>query len=65
MAGIITRAKQSPSKSRAPSQFGSSYTSFRDNKSGDLQARGARMLLLSVGSLGVVTMLLLAFKGIV
>ena len=64
MAGIITRAKPSSAKSRAPSQFGSSYTSFQDNKRGDLPVRVARMLLLSVGSMGVVTILLLAFQGV-
>ena len=64
MAGIITRVRQSRSKSPATSQFGSSYTLFQDKASSNLPVRLIRMTLLSVGSLGVVTMLLLAFQGV-
>ncbi len=64
MAGIITRAIQSRSKSPAPSQFGSSYTFFQDKASSDLPLRLIRMTLLSVGSLGVVTMLVLVFQKV-
>ena len=64
MTGIISRAKQSSSKSPRTAQFGSSYAGFQDKTSSDLPVRVARMLLLSVGSIGVVTMVLLAIQGV-
>ena len=64
MAGIIKRAIQSHSKSPATAQFGTSYASFQGKTSSDLPFRVTRLLLLSVGSLGVATMVLLAIQGL-